>query len=116
MTTEKQRATNGGEARVLLREARSYIADLRDERRGGPEVTDLLDLLEWLANGLSELVESLDHAIAKPGSDPILLETASKIAFQLQLGLTEAVEFLKFGTTSTHVFAAGLKAKTWRPS
>jgi hypothetical protein len=80
-------------AQALHQATQHQIADLRDKRSNDPDVVELIDFLEWLATGLSQLAETLDRAIAQPGLDePMFLGNAAKIAEQLQLGLMEALE------------------------
>ena len=51
----------------------------------------MIKFLEWLAQGLTQLVDNLDRAIAQP-TEPMFLGTAADIARQLKLGLFEAIE------------------------
>ena len=78
-------------AQGLLQVTQAKIAELRDARLNDRETADLIQFLEWLARGLTELVENLDRAIADP-SEPIFLGTAGEIARNLKLGLLDAVE------------------------
>ncbi len=86
-TIENRRA-----AQALLEATQAAIAELRDKRLNDPDTGEMIDFLDWLAMGLSELVENLDRAIADPASEPMFLGTAGEIARQLKLGLMEAVE------------------------
>ena len=86
-TIENRRA-----AQALLEATQAAIDELRDKRLNDPDTGELIDFLDWLAMGLSELVEILDRAIADPASEPMFLGTAGEIARQLKLGLMEAVE------------------------
>jgi hypothetical protein len=79
-------------AQVLLDATRTTIAELRDARRNDEAAAELIDFLEWLANGLADLVENLDRAIAEPASEPMFLGTAGIIADSLHRGLLEFVE------------------------
>lgn len=78
-------------AHGLLQVTQAKIAELREARLNDPETASLIKLLEWLAKGLTQLVENLDRAIAQP-SEPMFLGTAGEIARNLKLGLLEAVE------------------------
>ena len=86
-TLENRRA-----AQALLEATRIAAVKLRDQRSNDPDTGELIDFLDWLATGLSELVKNLDLAIAEPASEPMFLGLAGKIAHQLQLGLIEASE------------------------
>ena len=83
---------NRAAAQAPLQATQAQIASLRDKRSNNPGTGELINFLEWLANGLTALVENLDRAIAEPGSERIFLGTAGEIAHKLQLGLLEAVE------------------------
>ena len=63
-------------AQGLLEATQAKIAELRDARSND---ADLIDFLEWLASGLSNLVEYLDRAIAQPGSEPMFLGWRAKL-------------------------------------
>jgi hypothetical protein len=84
-------ADNLAAAQVLLHATQAKIAELRDARLNDSETTDLIKFLEWLAQGLTQLVDNLDRAIAQP-TEPMFLGTAADIARQLKLGLFEAIE------------------------
>jgi hypothetical protein len=86
-TIENRRA-----AQALLEATQTAIAKLRDKRSNDPDTGELIDFLDWLAMGLTTLVENLDRAIAEPASEPMFLGTAGEIAHQLKLGLMEAME------------------------
>ena len=64
---------------------------MRDARRNDSETADLIEFLEWLAQGLTELGENIDRAIANP-SEPMFLGAAGEIVQTLKRGLFEAVE------------------------
>jgi hypothetical protein len=83
---------NRDAVQALLEATHAQIAKIHDERSNDPDVRDLVDFLEELAKGLSELVTNLDRAIADPNAAPMFLGTAGKIARSLQLGLIEAVD------------------------
>ncbi len=82
---------NRAAAQALLQATQTKITELREARSNDRETADLIDFLEWLARGPSELVENLDRVIANP-SEPMFLETAGKIAHDLKVGLLEALE------------------------
>jgi hypothetical protein len=84
-------ADNRTAAQALLQATQAKIAELRDARLNDPETADLIKFLEWLAQGLTQLVDNLDCAIAQP-AEPMFLGTAADIAHQLKLGLFEAIE------------------------
>jgi hypothetical protein len=86
-TTQNNLAT----AEIMLQATRQQI----DLRKGSndPDVRDLIDFLEWLANGLSDLVDTLRCAVARSDADePTFLGEAAKIAEDLYVGLPEAVK------------------------
>jgi hypothetical protein len=77
---------------VLLDATRTTIAKLREARRNDEAAAELIDFLEWLANGLADLLENLDRAIAEPVSERMFVGTAGIIADSLHRGLLEFVE------------------------
>jgi len=84
-------AGNRAGAQALLRATQVKITELRDARLNDPATEDLVEFLEWLAQGLTRLVDNLDRAIAQP-AEPLFLGTAGDIAHELKLGLVEAVK------------------------
>jgi hypothetical protein len=84
-------ADNRAAAPALLQATQVKIAELHDARLNDPETADLIKFLEWLAQGLTRLLDNLDRAIAQP-TEPVFLGTAADIAHQLKLGLLEAVK------------------------
>jgi hypothetical protein len=86
-------ADNLAAAENLLQATGQQLESLKAKGSNDPDVRDLIDFLEWLAKGLSELVDNLRRAVAQPSSDkPIFLGNAAIIAEQLQTGLMQAVE------------------------
>src|SRR5262249_58284737 len=65
-------------AKGLLQATQIKITELRDARRNDRETTDLIEFLEWLAQGLTELGENIDRAIANP-SEPMFLGAAGGV-------------------------------------
>jgi hypothetical protein len=84
-------AGNRAGAQAPLRATQVKITELRDARLNDPATEDLVEFLEWLAQGLTRLVDNLDRAIAQP-AEPLFLGTAGDIAHELKLGLVEAVK------------------------
>jgi hypothetical protein len=89
-------AGNRAAAQALLRATQVTITELREARLNDPATADLVEFLEWLAQGLTRLVDNLDRAIAQP-AEPLLLGTAGDIAYELKLGLVEAVKKTRAG-------------------
>jgi hypothetical protein len=78
-------------AELMLKATQRQIDLLRG--RNDPDARDLIDFLEWLAKGLSELVSNLRSAVTQQGSgEPIFQGAAAKIAEDLYEGLMEAVK------------------------
>jgi hypothetical protein len=96
VTIEQNLRTNLGDSRraahVLLDATRATITDLQDKRLNDPGAADLIEFLDWLANGLADLIDNLDRAIADPASEPMFLGTAGVMAESLHRGLLEFVE------------------------
>jgi hypothetical protein len=84
-------ADNRVVAQGLLQRTQVKITELRDARLNDRETADLIEFLEWLAQGLAELGENIDRAIANP-SEPMFLGAAGEIVQNLKRGLFEAVE------------------------
>ena len=82
---------NRAVAEGLFVATRIKIAELRDARLNDDETADVIEFLEWLAQGLTTLRENLDRAIANP-SEPMFLGTAGEIVQILRRGLLEAAE------------------------
>jgi hypothetical protein len=91
-------------AQALLQATHAKIAELRDARLNDPETANLIEFLEWLAQGLARLVDNLDCAIAQP-TEPMFLGAAGEIAHQLKLGLVDCCSWLPLSEPPRQGFA-----------